>query len=95
MAAYIVFTRERLRDPVELEVYSKKAAGSVAGHEMKPLAIYGKCETLEGASIDSAVIMEFPTIAAAKAWYTSPAYTDAREHRFKSADYRVFIVEGL
>jgi uncharacterized protein (DUF1330 family) len=95
MVAYIVFTRERVRDPAELEVYSTKAASSVAGHPVKPLAIYGKSETLEGAPIDSAVIMEFPTLAAAKAWYDSPGYTEARQHRFKGADYRVFIVEGL
>ena len=56
---------------------------------------YGKGETLEGAPIDGAVILEFPTIEAAKAWYDSDAYRAAREHRFKGADYRAFITEGL
>jgi uncharacterized protein (DUF1330 family) len=41
------------------------------------------------------VIVEFPSIDAAKAWYESPAYREAREHRFKGADYRAVIVEGL
>ncbi len=95
MAAYLVFTRERLRDPAELEVYSAKAGPSLSGHTVKPLAIYGRSETLEGPSIDSAVIMEFPSMTAARTWYDSPAYKEAREHRFKAADYRVFIVEGL
>jgi uncharacterized protein (DUF1330 family) len=95
MVAYVVFTRERLRDKPEFDTYSKMAGGTLAGHTAKPLVVYGKSETLEGAPIEGAVIVEFPTMEAAKAWYDSPAYRDAREHRFRGADYRVFITEGL
>ena len=95
MAAYIVFTRERLRDPVEFGAYGEKAGGTLAGHSARPLAFYGAHETLEGAAIEGAVIVEFPDIAAAKAWYNSPAYQEAVKHRFAGADYRVFITEGL
>jgi uncharacterized protein (DUF1330 family) len=38
---------------------------------------------------------EFPTIEAAKAWYDGPAYREAREHRFKGAEYRAVIVQGV
>ena len=31
----------------------------------------------------------------AQAWYHSPEYADARTHRFKSADYRAIIVQGV
>lgn len=95
MAAYIVFTRERMRDEAELATYSSKARPSLAGHAVKPLVVYGTCETLEGAPIEGAVILEFPTLEAAKAWYESPAYTEARAHRFAAADYRCFITEGV
>jgi uncharacterized protein (DUF1330 family) len=95
MSAYIVFTRERLRDSAEMDIYAGKAGSTLSGHEGKPLAYYGPNETLEGAPIDGAVIIEFPTLDAAKAWYESPAYVEARVHRFKGADYRVFITEGL
>jgi uncharacterized protein (DUF1330 family) len=50
---------------------------------------------LEGPAIEGAVILEFPTVEAAKIYYNSPAYQDAVKHRFLGADYRVFIVEGL
>jgi uncharacterized protein (DUF1330 family) len=50
---------------------------------------------LEGPAIEGAVILEFPTVAAAKTYYNSPAYQDAVKHRFLGADYRAFIVEGL
>lgn len=95
MVAYVVFTRERLRDQAAMATYSGLAGPSMAGHAVKPLSVYGKCETLEGAPIEGAVIVEFPTIEAAKAWYDGPEYTAAREHRFKGADYRVFITEGF
>jgi uncharacterized protein (DUF1330 family) len=95
MTAYIVFTRERLRNTAEFETYGGKAGNTLAGHSAKPLAFYGACETLEGAPIEGAVIVEFPDLAAAKAWYHSPAYQEAVKHRFAGADYRVFITEGL
>jgi len=95
MAAYVVFTRERLRDPSQMQVYAEKAGPSLEGHPVKSLAVYGDCETLEGEPIEGAVILEFPSVAAAKAWYEGPLYKAARQHRFKGADYRAFIVEGV
>jgi uncharacterized protein (DUF1330 family) len=41
------------------------------------------------------VIAEFPTVEAAKAWYFSPAYQEAAQHRTKGASYRGFIVAGV
>jgi uncharacterized protein (DUF1330 family) len=95
MPAYVVFTREKTTDADSLAAYAKKSGGTLAGHPVKPLAAYGKHEVLEGAPIEGAVILEFPTIEAAKAWYDGPAYREVRELRFKGADYRAFIIEGL
>jgi uncharacterized protein (DUF1330 family) len=95
MSAYIVFTREKMRDRPSYDAYASKTRATLAGHAAKPLAVYGKCETLEGATVDGAVIMEFPSLDAAKAWYDSPGYSEARLDRFKGADYRVFIIEGI
>ncbi|WP_454644683.1 DUF1330 domain-containing protein [Bradyrhizobium liaoningense] len=95
MSAYVIFTRERIRNQAEVDKYSALARPAMAGHRLEPLVAYGKCETLEGAPVDAAVVLEFPTMEAAKAWYDSPAYTEARQHRFKGADYRVFITAGV
>jgi uncharacterized protein (DUF1330 family) len=95
MSAYIVFMRDRMRDPAEMETYMGKVPGTFAGHAVKPLAIYGKIQTLEGAPIEGAVVAEFPTYAEALAWYNSPAYQQAVQHRFKAGDYRVFVIEGV
>jgi uncharacterized protein (DUF1330 family) len=95
MAAYIVFMRDKMRDPAAMETYMSKVPPTLAGHAAKPLAIYGKIQTLEGAPLEGAVIAEFPTYAEALAWYHSPAYQEAVQHRYKAGDYRVFITEGL
>ncbi len=95
MAAFAIFIRESTKDPAELQTYGQKAGAASAGHPLIPRAIYGKHEVLEGPDVEGIVILEFPTIEAAKAWYDSPAYVEAREHRFKGADYRAMIVEGV
>jgi uncharacterized protein (DUF1330 family) len=94
MSAYIVFTRESTRDDAELKTYSQQVGGTLAGHPVSVLAAYGRQEVLEGPNVEGVVILEFPTFEEAKAWYDSPAYRKAREHRFRGADYRAVIVEG-
>jgi uncharacterized protein (DUF1330 family) len=95
MPAYAIFIREATTNPAELDVYGPLAEASLAGQPVQVLAAYGAQEVLEGPPVEGVVILEFPTLAAAKAWYDSPAYRAAREHRFKGATYRAVLVEGL
>ena len=95
MSAYIVYVRDRITDPDEFKKYEESAAGASTGHPVTPLAFYGAVETLEGQPVDGAVILEFPTVAEAKAAYDDPRYQEALKHRLKGAEYRVFIVQGL
>lgn len=95
MSVYMVFTRDETVDQKEMDVYSEMAAKTMAGHPIKPLAFYGAHEDLEGPATEGMVIVEFPSVEAAKGWYDSPAYREAREHRFKGAKYRVTMVAGV
>ena len=95
MKGYLVFTRDKMRDKDEMATYSKEVLATFAGHEVKFLAVYGGYEDLEGAATEGTVLVEFPSIEAAKAWYNSPAYRKVREHRFKGATYRVTLIEGV
>ncbi len=45
--------------------------------------------------MEGAVIVSFPTMEAARAWYHGPGYTAARQHRIKGSDYRVFLIDGV
>ncbi len=94
MTTYVIFTRDKTLDQHELATYSKEAPATLAGHEAKVLALYGPHEDLEGAPTEGTVILEFPSMEAAKAWYNGSPYKRAREHRFKGARYRVTLVEG-
>jgi uncharacterized protein (DUF1330 family) len=95
MAAYAIFIREITTNPAELQIYGQKAGAAAAGHALKPLALYGRQQVLEGPPCEGVVILEFPTLEDARAWYDSPAYAEAREHRFKGAEYRALLVEGI
>lgn len=95
MAAYLIFIKDREHDAAAMANYSAKAGGSIAGHAAKPLAYYGAIETLEGAEAQGAVVIEFPTMDEARAWYRSDAYQAARARRFAGADYRVILTQGL
>jgi uncharacterized protein (DUF1330 family) len=80
---------------LELATYSKDAPATLAGHEVKVLALNGSHEDLEGPSTEGTVIFEFPSIEAAKAWYNGSPYLEVREHRLKGATYRVTLLEGV
>jgi len=95
MATYMIFTREKTTNQAELDKYGPMAGAASAGHELTPLVVYGKHEVLEGAPTEGVVILSFPNREAALGWYNSPLYTAAREQRFKGAEYRAIIVEGI
>ena len=94
MPAYMVFTRLHTRDAAELATYGKDAPNFFAGVPVKFLAKFGPCEVVEGGGVEGVAILEFPTMADAKAWYNGAAYQEARKHRFLGGDYSVIFVEG-
>ena len=69
-----MFTREKFLDTGELAVYGEKVRKRFEAHTVKVLAAYGKYEVLEGADTEGVMIAEFPSLAAAKAWYDRLAY---------------------
>ncbi|MDL2184666.1 DUF1330 domain-containing protein [Pseudomonas sp. ChxA] len=67
LTAYVVYVRDRITDLEEFRKYEESAPAASVGHPVTPLAFYGAVETLEGAPVDGAVILEFPTLADARA----------------------------
>lgn len=95
MAAYIVVTKVRTRNAEELKLYAEQSPKFLAGHAIKWHARFGHCEVLEGPEVESVGILEFPTLAEARAWYFSPVYQEASQHRFKGGDFSFLLVEGV
>ena len=52
MPAYIVITKTRTRDPIQLAEYAKEAPSFMAGHPATYLARFGACEVKEGAAVE-------------------------------------------
>ena len=95
MTAYVVFFRESpIHDPAEMEAYQTSPRPTLATG-LAPLAVYGAQTPLEGKAPDGVVVLQFPSVEDAKAWYFSPEYQAAAAHRRKAADYRAVIVEGF
>ena len=95
MSAYVVFIRESTLDPLEMDTYFRKVPATFSGHPATILARYGRHEVLEGPGTEGVVLLEFPSMDDAKAWYNSPAYQEALKHRFKGANYRAILFEGV
>lgn len=96
MAVYMIFIRdEPVRDAAQMQIYSQMTRKNPPDPKLSPLSVYGATETLEGKAPDGVILLQFPTLEDAKAWYHSPGYQAALQHRKKAADYRVMIVQGL
>lgn len=97
MPVYVMILRESpLKEPAKYEAYQQKTLTMRGAFPLKPLVIQGGPEALEGGiAPDSVVLLEFPTVEDAKAWYNSPEYQAALPDRLAAADYRSFIVEGF
>jgi uncharacterized protein (DUF1330 family) len=96
MPAYLIVLREGpVRDAAALAEYQRKTRENPGDFRLKPLVVYGATQALEGEAPEGTIVLEFPSVEEAKAWYNSPSYQAALPYRLKSADYRAFIVDGL
>jgi uncharacterized protein (DUF1330 family) len=71
------------------------APAALAGHPITFRIAHGPNDVVEGPDFEDMMMVEFPTFREARGWYDSPAYQAASQHRFKGADYRAIIVEGV
>lgn len=55
----------------------------------------GKIMSLEGDPMKRVIMISFPSLAQAQAWYASPRYQEIMPIRHKSARSRAFIMEGF
>lgn len=95
MSAYFVMIREQTVDPAALADYGPRASLAAQGHPLKPLAAYGTLDQLEGDPIEGAVILEFPDMASARAWYDSSSYQAAVKFRQACSKSKAFLIEGI
>jgi uncharacterized protein (DUF1330 family) len=95
MPAYIVVEVE-VHDPQRYENYKGMVPSSLEAYGGRFLVRGGKVETLEGDwSPKRFVMVEFPSLAQAKAWWDSPEYAEAKALRQATATTQMIVVEGI
>jgi uncharacterized protein (DUF1330 family) len=82
-------------DPARYAGYQALAPKAFAAHGARFLARGGAFEVKEGAMFDRHVVIEFPSLAAARACYDSAEYRAARAERQGAAEVQVVLVEGV
>jgi uncharacterized protein (DUF1330 family) len=94
MTAYVI-ADVTVTNPEGYAAYRPLAAASVAQHGGKFIARGGAVEPLEGGwTPKRVVIIEFPSMAAARSWHASPDYQAALKIRQANSTGRVIIVDG-
>ena len=94
MAAYLVCDI-KVTDPTQYEEYKKLAQAAVAHYGGRYLARGGETAVLEGTWQPSrVVVLEFPDLAQARAFYDSPEYKAARKARGSAAQMNMIAVAG-
>jgi uncharacterized protein (DUF1330 family) len=95
MSAYVV-VNVTVRDPVRYEEYRRLATPTVSAYDGRYVARGGRVDVREGDwSPSRLVILEFPSVERARAWWDSPEYAPAKALRQSCADTQLVITEGL
>ena len=94
MAAYVLANIE-VTDPAAYDEYRKGVAATIAQYGGRFLARGGAVVPLEGTFVPKRiVIVEFPSMAAARSWYGSPEYAPLIALRQRASTGDLFITEG-
>lgn len=95
MSAYVI-VRVNVTDPEQYEKYKLLSPGAVQEYGGTFVVRGGAHDVLEGEPDDRRiVVLEFPTVDAAKSFYNSEAYTHARQVRAGAAEMEAVVVEGV
>ena len=95
MPAYVVVNVD-VRDPVRYEDYKKMVPPSLVPYGGRFLVRGGKVQPREGTWTPKRfVILEFPSLEKANAWYDSAEYAPAKALRQATSSADLFMVEGF
>ncbi len=94
MPAYLI-ARVNVKDPVQYEEYKKLAPIAINKYGGKYLTRGGAMETVEGPEETlRVVVVEYPDMETARAFYDSPEYQKAKAAREGAAEGQFVILDG-
>jgi len=93
--AYVI-QEIQVTDAAKFKAYADQAPATVAAFGGVFIVRRGAVSVLSGAPpAGGVVVLEFPSMAKAKAWHESPAYHNILPIRDANSTSRVYIVEGV
>ena len=96
MPAYVIAAVEDAWDQDKLVQYREGNTAVVAEHGGRFVARGGATAVLEGDwNPQRSVLIEFPDVDAARAWYESDSYAPLRELRRSASTTNIVVVEGV
>ena len=94
MPAYLV-ARISVQDAAGFDRYRAGVLPVITTYGGRYIVRGGAMDVLEGTSPERLVIVEFPTMDAARAFYRSPDYAPLLALRMQSTEAEVVLVEGF
>jgi len=95
MAAYVI-ANVTVKDPVRYEDYRRLVTPTVAKYGGRFIVRGGNVEVLEGEwQPNRLVLLEFPSMDQARAWWSSPEYSEARLIRQATSKGTLLLLEGV
>lgn len=95
MPAYVIVETD-IHNPEHYERYKAASPGAVAAGGGRFLVRGGELAVLEGEwQPKRLVLIEFESLDAAKRWYASPVYQEAKRLREGAANLNMVAVEGV
>lgn len=96
MSAFFLFQNLGIHDIDAFEEYKRLVPATVERYEGRYRVVGGIVEVIEGtASLTSPVMIEFPSVELARAWYDSPEYLPLKAKRLAALDTTGVLIEGL
>ena len=95
MPAYVIAEVE-ITNPEGYKEYSAMVPATIQQHGGRFLARGGRAQALEGDWPERRrVIIEFPSVEAARKWWDSPEYQKAKALRQAHSKGRLLLIEGV
>ena len=97
MPSGYIIANVRVTNPAQYEEYKKWSTAAFQAHNAEICVRGGAVEVMEGDwTPERVVIAKFPDVAAAKAFYDSAKYVEARAKRAGATEFfNMVIVEGI
>ena len=96
MPAYAIFDVLEVTDAAKMGQYRQGVLATIQKYEGRVLVAGGQFDVVEGSAKPTfPVVLEFPSLEAAKRWYGSEEYRPLKALRLASARANGFLVQGV